>query len=72
MIRYAKRKDDEFLKLSIGVRRDLEDKMRVERINLKQALDTTNKRETDVAVDRCKLVCRCNFTHLLFLKSFYR
>ena len=42
--------------MSIGVRRDLEDKMRIERATLKQALDTTNKRELQSAVERCKLV----------------
>ena len=55
-----KRKDDEFFKMSIGVRRDMEDKMRIERTSLKEALTTTNKRETDAAVDRCKLVSILN------------
>ena len=54
--RYMKRKDDEFIKMSIGVRRDMEDKMRIERSSLKEALTTTNKRETEAAVNRSKLV----------------
>ena len=55
-----KRKDDEFFKMSIGVRRDMEDKMRIERTSLKEALTTTNKRETEAAVDRSKLVSILN------------
>ena len=54
--RYTKRKDDEFFKMSIGVRRDMEEKMKIERSSLKEALTNTNKRETEAAVDRCKLV----------------
>ena len=61
LIRYAKRKDDEYLKLSIGVRRELEDNMRMERVNIKQALETTNKRERETAVNRCKDVSCCKY-----------
>jgi hypothetical protein len=58
--RYMKKKDDELIKMSIGVRRDMEDKMRIERSSLKEALTTTNKRELEAAVDRSKLVSMLN------------
>ena len=65
MIRYAKRKDDEFVKLSIGVRRDIEGKMKIERDTLTEALTRSSKRELEAAVDRKKIVCIFKLSNLL-------
>ena len=54
--RYAKRKDEELVKNSIGVRRDFEEKMKIERSTLKEVLTNQNKRDLEAAVDRKKLV----------------
>ena len=54
--RYAKRKDEELVKMSIGVRRDMEEKMKIERNTLKEVLTNQNKRDLESAVDRKKLV----------------
>ena len=54
--RYTRKKDDEFFKMSIGVRRDMEEKMKIERETLKKVLTDTNKRDVESAVDRTKVV----------------
>ena len=54
--RYAKRKDEELVKMSIGARRDMEEKMKIERNTLKEVLTNQSKRDLEVAVDRKKLV----------------
>merc|ERR1712223_1121649 len=54
---YAKKKDEELVKMSIGARRDMEDKMRIERATLKEALSNQKQREIEAAVDRKKVEC---------------
>ena len=54
--RYTRKKDDEFFKMSIGVRRDMEEKMKIERETLKKVLTDTNKRDVESAIDRTKVV----------------
>ena len=58
--RYTRKKDDEFFKMSIGVRRDMEEKMKIERETLKKVLTDTNKRDVESAVDRTKVVSADN------------
>ncbi len=52
---YARAKDDEFTRMSIAMRRDMEEKIRTERCNLKTALDTQNKAERDKAIELYRL-----------------
>ena len=40
----------------------MEDKMRIERISIKQAVDATSKKEKDAAVNACKLVSNVTAT----------
>ena len=54
--RYAKRKDEELVKMSIGARRDMDEKMKIERNTLKEVLTNQSKRDLEAAVDRKKLV----------------
>ena len=49
---YARLKDEEFTKLSIGLRRDMNENMAKERSNLRKALDTANAQERTAAIDR--------------------
>ena len=42
--------------MSIGARRDMEEKMKIERNTLKEVLTNQSKRDLEVAVDRKKLV----------------
>ena len=67
--RYAKKKDEELVKMSIGARRDLEDKMRIERATLKEALSNQKQREIEAAVDRKKVVRHSRLEYLLTLKK---
>ena len=52
---YGRAKDEEFTKLSIGLRREMDDNLRKERTNLRKALDTANAQEREAAIDRYKL-----------------
>merc|ERR550534_1109566 len=52
---YARQKDEEFTKLSIGLRRDANENMAKERSNLRKALDTANAQEREAAIDRYKV-----------------
>ena len=46
--------------MSIGVRRDMEEKMKIERETLKKVLTDTSKRDVESAVDRTKVVSADN------------
>ena len=39
---YGRKKDEEFTKLSIGLRRDMDENLRKERSNIRKALDAAN------------------------------
>ena len=52
---YMVRKDSEFTKMSINLRRETEEQMRRERVNLKQALDAQNSVDRDSAVTKFRL-----------------
>ena len=49
---HARKKDEEFTKLSIGLRRDMDENLRKERSNLRKALDTANTQEREAAIER--------------------
>ena len=68
--RYTRKKDDEFFKMSIGVRRDMEEKMKIERETLKKVLTDTNKRDVESAVDRTKVVSADNSFQYIFCDSY--
>lgn len=51
----TRQKDEEFTRMSISMRREMEDKIRVERNNLKTALDTHNAAERDKAIELYRL-----------------
>ncbi len=52
---YESKKDAEFMRLSIGLRREMEDQMRVERVNLRQALEAKALQEKEVAAGKFQL-----------------
>ena len=52
--------------MSIGVRRDMEEKMKIERETLKKVLTDTNKRDVESAVDRTKVVSADNSFQYIF------
>ena len=54
--------------MSIGVRRDMEEKMKIERETLKKVLTDTNKRDVESAVDRTKVVSGDNSFQYYFLR----
>ena len=55
--------------MSIGVRRDMEEKMKIERETLKKVLTDTNKRDVESAVDRTKVVSADNSFQYIFCDS---
>ena len=49
---YGRKKDEEFTKLSIGLRRDMDENLRKERSNIRKALDAANAQVNPVWSDR--------------------
>ena len=56
--------------MSIGVRRDMEEKMKIERETLKKVLTDTSKRDVESAVDRTKVVSADNSFQYIFCDSY--
>jgi len=57
-VEYAKMKDDELIKMSISLRREMEDQMRLERTSLKTALDAQHAADREKALEALRAESR--------------